>query len=236
MILPELKIIGKDLNHNENTATEYLTVELNWDEMENYKITSRKNWYKQYANVKDKETLDIVLNNINWHDGFFYPTEFTEFFKMYSKFKMPINYYNECSYLKNSAITEWNREKRFDTIVREALLEPAIAYIESYFHIICDSIFMYNLQLFKKDEKALQQRTIRDKYKLITLLLFRLWKHQTGSGLILNHSFKYASDELIQELRPILNKNINYDILNLCDINSLVEQEKRNQKLIKILK
>lgn len=103
-------------------------------------------------------------------------------------FAVPQNYAEEIRNSTQAAILEWNKERHFDTVIREMCLKPAIKHIEVAFKLLCDCIY---------DEKTNYFSRTDNKYLLPHVLLFRFWQHQTGSGCIMNNSdFDTLRDKL----------------------------------------
>jgi hypothetical protein len=95
------------------------------------------------------------------------------------KFAVPIHYMDAIHDATNSAMSEWNKERRFDTNIREMCLQPAIKFVEVAFRLLCDCAYDEITNYFYRAE---------NKYLLPHLLLFRFWQNQTGAGLIEEHA------------------------------------------------
>lgn len=230
LIFPNL-VIEKEFIYN---AEKYYNVFLDWEPIDNYKIEYKKQWYLKYLNLDklDSVILKQLLEEANWLE-FLYPKEFENIYKKFSKFMIPIRYYNECIYLKSKAIEEYNRPKAFDTIVRETLSEVCDKYISLFFYMIFDGLHIYNLG-FKSEE---------DPYCIFNAWLFRFWKSFTGGGLVIDKSFDFIKNqEYIDNIRPILNNNMKFNIFNIPNdlnefefIKKIIHQKKRDNKIKEIL-
>ena len=149
MKFPDLKIINKVKNDDPNREVkELLVVQLDWSEIDNHKIKSRKDWYMKHGLTKptkeESKALKQLLSEVDWSGEYLYPIEYKYIFDKYSQFKMSQHYYDECQYLMKMAQDDWKRSRPFDTNVRESLLEASIKYVELFFYMISDAIYIYN--------------------------------------------------------------------------------------------
>jgi len=136
MKFPELKIIDRIPNTNKNAdSKEFLVVQLDWTDIDNHKIDSRKNWYKKYgvpnATKEQEVALKQLLKEVDWKGNYLYPSKYQFIFDKYSKFNITQHYYDECLHLRKMAIDEWNRQRPFDTNVRENLLNASMSFVDS---------------------------------------------------------------------------------------------------------
>lgn len=254
MKFPELKIIDRIPNTNKNAETkELLVVELDWAGIDNYKIDSRKNWYKKYgvpnATKEQEVALNQLLKEVDWKGNYLYPSKYQFIFDKYSKFNITQHYYDECLHLRKMAIDEWNRQRPFDTNVREKLLDASNTFVDLFFYMIGDAIYIYNSELHLKsmsnDEAYFEHSVL-----LKTLMLYRFWKFQTGGGLLVdkasnfvkkyNDSIRLRFDkEVIQDLID----NVRFEPLGIQQsypereeqLLVLVNQRVRDNKLNNIL-
>lgn len=95
------------------------------------------------------------------------------------RFAIPNNYLTEIRRMTQMAMSEWGTSRTFDTDIREMCLGPAIECIRVAFNLISDCAYDENTNYFLR---------VNNKYLLAPLMLFRFWQHQTGSGLIADHS------------------------------------------------
>ncbi|KKN98492.1 hypothetical protein LCGC14_0146030 [marine sediment metagenome] len=77
------------------------------------------------------------------------------------------------------AVSAWNEEWYFDTIVRDQGLKPAIEYVYYAFYLLADCLYDLETKYFARHPL----RSI-----LPQILAFEFWWFQTGSGNILEHS------------------------------------------------
>jgi len=225
MKFPELKIIDRVSNDNTNLGVkELLVVQLDWFELDNYKIQSRKNWYKKYgipkATKEQSLALKQMLKEVDWLE-YLYPQKYKYVFDKYSKFKMTQSYYDECLHLSKMATEEWNRQRPFDTNVRENLLSPATSFVESFFYLINDAIYIYNadLHLSSVSPKLPMTDEQRDNFYFEhsvlsrSLMLFRFWKFQTGGGLVVDRSTEFVK-KYNDSIRHKFKLNVNQDLID----------------------
>ena len=156
------------------------------------------------------------------------------------------------------AIEEWNRQRPFDTNVREELLVPAIGFVESFFYLINDAIYIYNADLHlnsvppnlpmtdnQRDDVYFEHSVL-----LRSLMLFRFWKFQTGGGLLFDKASKFTKryndsirEKFNNEVKQDLIDNVKYNVFGLSQhypekeeqLLVLVNQRVRDNKLNGIL-
>lgn len=253
MKFPELKIVDRIPNTSKNAdSKEFLVVELDWREIDNHKIKSRKNWYKKYgvpnATKEQEVALNQLLNEVDWHGNYLYPSKYQYVFDKYNKFNMTQSYYDECLHLRKMAIDEWNRQRPFDTNVRESLLEASMTFVNSFFYMIFDSIYIYNPELnsgVDRDEAYFEHSVL-----LNSLMLYRFWKFQTGGGLLVDKASSFIKkyndsirNRFDEEVRQDLVENVKFEPLGLEQyypereekLLVLVNQRVRDNKLVNIL-
>ena len=252
MKFPELKIIGKVANDNPNRdVKELLVVQLDWSEMDNHKIKSRKDWYIKHGLTKpskeESKALKQLLEEVDWSGEYLYPTEYKYIFEKYSQFKMSQHYYDECQYLMRMAQSDWERSRPFDTNVRESLLEASIKYVELFFYMISDAIYIYNREfrpLGVHDEIVNFEQMVLIK----SLSLFRFWKFQTGGGVVVDRASDFVkkwryNGQFEKEVKPILENNMKFEPMDLTQyhpereeqLKTLVNQRVRDNRLNNIL-
>lgn len=240
MKFPELKIIDKIPNKGKTDEKELLVVQLDWSELDNHKIKSRKNWYMKYgisdSSKEEKLALEQLLDEVDWSE-YLYPTEYKYLFEKYSQFNISQHYYDECQYLMERALSEWERVRPFDTNVRETLLEPAFKYIESYFYMIGDAIYIYNPDFKPSGIKHIDVKF--EKFILIrSLFSFRFWKFQTGGRIVVDKSTEFVKKwrydtRFEKEVKPILESNVMFEPMN--ELKTLVGQKLRDNKLNQLI-
>lgn len=252
MKFPELKIIDKvPGDRNNGGVKELLVVQLDWSELDNHKIKSRFDWYMKHGIPKpskeEKLTLKQLIQEVDWSGEYLYPTEYKYIFEKYSQFKISQHYYDECHYLMERAKFEWDRVRPFDTNVRETLLETNFKYVELYFYMIADAIYIYNPEfrpLGMKDEEI----NFEQLYLIRSLFSFRFWKFQTGGGVVVDRATEFVSkwrnsDRFYKEVKPILERNMKFEPMGLStfhpereeELKALVAQRVRDNRLNNIL-
>ena len=238
MKFPELKIIDRIPNTSKNSdSKEFLVVELDWTEIDNHKINSRKSWYKKYgvpnATKEQEVALNQLLKEVDWKGNYLYPSKYQFIFDKYSQFKITQHYYDECLHLRKMAIDEWNRQRPFDTNVRESLLEASMAFVNSFFYMILDSIYIYNPELntgIDREEAYFEHSVL-----LKGLMLYRFWKFQTGGGLLVDKASNFIN-KYNDSIRLRFDKEVKQDLIDNVKFEPLgIEQsypEREEQLLV----
>lgn len=251
MYFPDLKIVGKVTNEDPRLEKkELLVVELDWTDIDNKKIESRKSWYIKYGienpTSEQKMALSQMLEELDWSE-YLYPNKYKFIFDKYFRFKITNSYYEECIHLRKMAIEEWNRQRPFDTNVRESLLYPAISFIESFFYLINDAIYIFNPEL-KSDNS--DNDYFEHSVLLRSLMLFRFWRFQTGGGLLVDRSTEFVKryndsirDKFDTEVKPDLIDSVRLEPFGLSQyypdreerLLILVNQRVRDNRLENVL-
>jgi hypothetical protein len=261
MKFPELKIIDKVKNEDQNrdAVKELLIVQLDWSELDNHKIKSRKDWYQKHGLSKPTKEQSIALNQmldgIDWSE-YLYPQKYKFIFDKYSQFKITQSYYDECLHLRKMATDEWNRPRPFDTNVREHLLNGATNFVDLFFYMIGDAIYIYNPELHLKSPKQGVSSMSNDEayfehsVLLRSIMLFRFWKFQTGGGLLVDKSSEFIKryndsirERFSREIKPYLIDNVEFEPFGLSrhypekekQLLLLVSQRVRHNRLNNIL-
>jgi hypothetical protein len=110
------------------------------------------------------------------------------------KFAIPHHYMDEIHENTQKTVIEWNKERHFDTNIREMCLRPAIEYAHVAFELLYDCTF---------DEKTNYYLRAENKYILVHLLLYRFWMGQTGRGCVQKHA---GFPELKEHLKYIVDR------------------------------
>ena len=143
---------------------------------------------------------------------------------------------------------DWKRSRPFDTNVRESLLEASIKYVELFFYMISDAIYIYNREfrpLGVQDEVVNFEQMILIK----SLSLFRFWKFQTGGGVVVDRAgdfvkkWRYMIAQFDKEVKPILENNMKSEPMGLTQLypdreeqlRILINQKVRDNRLNNIL-
>lgn len=206
MRFPDLNII-KEVE-NDKKIGDYKTLllcHLDWSTLDVYKKSKHISWIFNLIDTKNKyseKAIDMFIDEqFDW-DEFNYPTFYKEVYEKFQYIKIPKPYYEEIEYFKKMAISEFNKKRPFDTNIRERCLNPAIESVDLFFHLIYDSVLIFNEQF----------RGASNIEILKSLWLYRFWKHQTGSGMLVLRStrdidkfqklIKYSTD-----LKKVLNSN-----------------------------
>jgi hypothetical protein len=158
------------------------------------KDVSFRSWSEQGKTTKlykfDWEKFDeaILKEHIAWNAKSWPNTTFPFVQKFNSyyetilrslRFAIPQHYLTEIRRMTQMAVMEWGVNRPFDTNIRDMCLGPAIKCIQVAFELIADCAY---------DEETNYFLRVDNKYVLPHMLLFRFWQHQTGSGMIMEHS------------------------------------------------
>lgn len=103
------------------------------------------------------------------------------------EFAIPDSYMKAINHCCLSAMMEWEHPYPFDTVIREACLKPAIAYIKTAFHLIGDCVY--------DPYKSYYTRSWETKGVFEQTAIVRFWIHQTGLYCAFrNAGFEYQID------------------------------------------
>lgn len=90
------------------------------------------------------------------------------------RFSLNSEYKTEIEYQSMTALQEWTKHRRFDTMIREMCLGPAIANIWVAFGLLADCVV---------DENGKWDRS-PNRFWYRHALVYKFWFNQTGRGLI----------------------------------------------------
>jgi hypothetical protein len=148
---------------------------LDWEGLDIFKQQQHAEWNKKY--------WPNTIVSINFRLDPYY-----EDLLQSLRFAIPNHYLEEIHEQTQNAVTEWAKERRFDTVIREDCLKPAIEHAKVAFELVCDCVF---------DEKTNYYLRADNKYILAHLLLYRFWMGQTGRGCVQEHAgFPYLEERL----------------------------------------
>lgn len=119
------------------------------------------------------------------------------------RFAIPNDYLTEIRRMTQMALSVCGTSRTFDTDIREMCLGPAIECIKVAFKLIADCAY---------DESTNYFLRVNNKYLLAPMLLFRFWQHQTGSGVVADHSGFDKLESKYKEIRYV--KKCTSDILD----------------------
>jgi hypothetical protein len=147
----------------------------------------------------------------------------------------------------NSAKSDWDISRPFDTNVRETLLETAFKYVELYFYMIADAIYIYNRE-FRPLGMGDEEINFEQLVLIRTLFSFRFWKFQTGGGVVVDRATDFVKKwrydaRFEKEVKPILERNMKFEPMGLStyypereeELKVLVSQRMRDNRLNNIL-
>ncbi len=90
-------------------------------------------------------------------------------------FAINYDYLREIQHLTQLALSEWNRPRLFDTMVRELCLSPSISMIRCAFFLIGDCVY---------DEKNKWYASFGKTSLAEYIMIYKFWSYQTGRGLL----------------------------------------------------
>ena len=190
------------LNHPESPR-EISVFKLDWSKMDEILKKKHFEWKEKYwpkENIPYIEPLPEIYEKIISN----------------LLFALDRNYLNEIHRCCRRANEEWNISRPFDTVIRDMCLEPAISCVYVAFKLLADCTFDNETKYFSRDYDL--------RFIVPHLMGYRFWCHQTGRGMIMEHS---KIDKLTSGL-PFYKKQ-------LADkINEMVfELKKHNEELDK---
>ena len=94
-------------------------------------------------------------------------------------FSIPENYMAEIQRMAHTSRMEWTHRRKFDTMIREICLGPAIEYIWVIFRLLADC--SYDIQTGYFDRRV-------ERILIPYALAYKFWRNQTGHGLVIDHS------------------------------------------------
>ena len=207
MRFPNL-VKDEDFENKSKNGTKIFRYELDWSEFDKDNVKSREYWYDQcvldtYDN-KTKKLFKKIMDESDWSD-FNRPGKYKDVYEKFQYVYMSHSYYKECKHFKKLALSEWNRNRSFDTSVRETCLGVSQSCIDLYFFLILDALNIWGKDFIDYDEDEEEEHIV-----LGILWRFRFWKHQTGSGLVISNSFYNIGDEEIEDFD--IYKNLKKDL------------------------
>ncbi len=205
MIFPDLNII-EEVDNPEKLG-DYKTLllcELDWSNIDEYKKSKHISWIYNFVEVKNKfnkKAINEIIDEIDWEE-YNYPTFYKSIYNEFKYIKIPKTYYDEMMYFKDFALKEWNKNRSFDTNIREKCLEPAISSIDLFFHLLYDSAYIFNTEFRGNSNLDI----------IKPLWLYRFWKHQTGGGMVISRSVKDLEKllkykKVLNDLKLVLSSN-----------------------------
>ncbi len=168
LFFPEIKFVRDDKIINKTTK-ESKTIsiyKLDWSKCEEIKQENHKKWQKQY----------YPKCNVPWVDAL--PKKWMDETSS-QLFAITNSYMSEIRRNCHRAIEEWNIQRSFDTCIRDMCLIPAIGHVYVSFKLLCDCLYDNKNYYFLRDCTNI----------LPHAMLYRFWHHQTGRGLVQDHSY-----------------------------------------------
>lgn len=235
MKFPDLIIL--DEVPNENKIGDFKTLllcKLDWTNLDNHKIKRSKEWISQFLLEKrskdEDKILKLILDEYDWEREL-YPNQFKNLLSLLDSFKIPKSYYEECKHFEDLALSEWNRRRPFDTAVREECLS------DLYFYMIKDALMIYNSCINNSEMLQIIE----------SVSLFRFWKGQTGSGMVVQKALKNLINfrhlkeqkELYERLETAFNDCLELSVVPSRDetkFREMVKVRMRDEKIKDILK
>ena len=153
------------------------------------------------------------------------PKEYDEYVRKMT-FAIPDFYLREIRNQSYMALTEWNGNYPFDTVIREMCLKPAIAHTYVAFRLISDCLYDPITNYFS-----------REPMKIIApqVLLYKFWVFQTGRGLIRDHA-EFRMIEDMQTIRIGGDDSDSYQIREFLTAIDLYENDLNELYRVKLAK
>ena len=95
------------------------------------------------------------------------------------RFALSPYYFDEIRRCACQAAYEWTTQRRFDTVIRDLCLKPAIAYVMVAFELLADCIYDPDTKNFSRKP---------DRYFAANMMTHKFWCHQTGRGVVETHA------------------------------------------------
>lgn len=102
------------------------------------------------------------------------------------QFALSSEYGREVRRCSQAARFEWSAERHFDTVIREACLKPATAFVETAFMLVADCVYDPETSYFSRDSRRGVVRAA---------LLLKFWIGETGRGLYLRNAGIWRLEE-----------------------------------------
>lgn len=96
-------------------------------------------------------------------------------------FSLNQEYLREIEHCTKMSHYEWTRNRSFDTIIRDACLEPAASYIWTAFYLLADCVWSLEANKFYNWSNS-------DKILIAHALAYKFWRNQIGHGLVKDHA------------------------------------------------
>ncbi len=164
---------------------------LDWDSVDEYKNKQHAEWIygwkdKLPPDFKDRppptlpQHYDVIVKNI--------------------VYAVPVNYLREVWHFTSLYVSEWNRERSFDTTIREMCYQPAIAAINCAFKLLDDCIYDVDKRNWFRSSICGDGKI--NKLALRHLTLYKYWRQFTGDGLVWGHAELNELEDLVRWLGP----------------------------------
>jgi hypothetical protein len=187
-VFPRLVFL-KEVTFNKKSGNKTSNLyKLDWDDFDAAMLEEHKKWNEQYW---PNQVIPIVQKFDPYYESILQSL----------RFAVPTHYLDEIHRVSEASMSEFHKERHFDTVMREVSYKPAISFVEVAFRLLCDCAY---------DEETNYYYRANNKYLLPHLLLFRFWQHQTGSACITEH----ADFQTLEGKLKFLNESIaDYDLV-----------------------
>lgn len=134
------------------------------------------------------------------------------------KFALPRDYRREIMHYATMYHIERHRERPFDTVIRDLCLKPAISAIECAFALLLDCLYDDQNEVWMHefvtilDRKASNPTITLDRSLLLSLMLYKFWRGNTGSGLIWDRAGLDALERRMMDLERPLPDDVHQDM------------------------
>lgn len=177
LVFPKLRFIEKvELKHVDSKSKEVPLYSLDWEYKEKKCFERHLKW-----NQECWPKLDIP----------FMP-DLPQIYDTYVKslvFAVSDSYHSEIVRNSRRGLEEWDVRRKFDTVVRENCLGPAIENIYVAFYLLSDCIYDKHTKYFDRNPNNILARYC---------LPYKFWSHQTGRGVRREHSRIHNLERLIE--------------------------------------
>ncbi len=138
------------------------------------------------------------------------------------QYSLTSEYIREIEHMSNAGKMEWGRTRRFDTMVREFCLEPAIAHIWTAFRLLADCAWDEPNRWWYRDKNL-------DHVIIPYALAYKFWRNQTGIGMTKSHA---RIPDLSQRLEHMLDNDTIIDHQPVTEIRKFFAALAAHEDLI----
>lgn len=178
LVFPKLRFIEKvELGQGDSKPKEVPLYSLDWTYKETRCLERHLKW-----NMENWPNIHIPFK-----------PDLPEIYDSYVKslvFAIPGSYHSEIVRNARRGLEEWDVKRKFDTVVRDNCLGPAIEHIYVAFYLLSDCIYDRSAKYFDRNPNSILARYC---------LPYKFWSHQTGRGVRRNHARIHNLEGLIEQ-------------------------------------